>query len=160
MMAPAPLLPVSPVPQSYRWKSMRKSVHSDAISGKRLTRKRGGQWWEVTIIFPPLPRDVFAPIVTFLNARDKDDIFYVEVPATTKTAGAVSGNMINFDNDTKLYEVVSTGPLVTTPGEILGGGIAGGTPAYLKCSKRRDVQEVKLDDDGFVRLEIDLRERI
>ena len=157
---PTPIMPTDPSPTEYNFKSKTKSLSSEAISSKILTREIGGQRFDLTLKFPPMLPSEFAALEAFLTSRSRNDIFYVEIPAPTGTAGEIVGNYINYDNDTKLHKVTEISPTVVYPLMRNVGGNIVSNSVYLKCSRSRDIQAVKLSSDGFVRFEVDLVERI
>jgi len=157
---PSPILPTVPAPAEYISKTKTTSFRSEALSSKILTRQIGGQRFEFTLKYPPMTKNEFASVETFLTCRSRNDIFYVEVPQATDAAGQVVGNYVNFHNDSKLHKVSAIGPTVVYPPMRNAGGIVVSSLVYLRCSRKGDIQSTKLSDDGFIRFEVDLEERI
>lgn len=152
------ILPSIPTPLEFTFKSKTRSKVTQATSGKIISRRYGGQWYELTLQYPPMDKSEFGPIVSFLEELGgKNGIFYVEIPPVTDQAGNVVGNMANYSNDTKLHRITSTG---TFPDGRNVGGILVTDPVYLRCSLKNDVQAVRHSKDGFTRFELDLVERI
>ena len=225
---PTPLLPELHVPVSYEIRSKTTTLKTESLSGKILTRKIGGQRFEATLVFPPLQKADFGPIISFLNEQDgQNGIFYIRIPQLGDTLGA-PGEYINYTTGTKLYQIASNGIAVTptaltsTANTVLTGTIdatastavvgvgtlfttelaigdrilvAGETRTvatitdnlnltvntaftdtlndtspekltlvlsnvYMRVSLMNNVQVIKYDTDGTVRLEIDVVERI
>ena len=157
---PSPILPNTPEPVEFVFKTKTKSFSSEALSAKILTREIGGQRYELTLKYPPMMKSEFAAVEAFLSSRSRNDIFYVEIPAPTGAPGAVVGNYINFNNDTKLHKVTGAGPTTIYPAMRNVGGLIVSDPVYLKCSRKNDIQSTKLSSDGFIRFEVDLVERV
>ncbi len=157
---PSPILPITPAPAEYVFKTKTRTLSSEAISAKILTREIGGQSFELTLKYPPMSADEFAPVEAFLTSRSRNDIFFVEIPAPTGTPGEAVGNYINFDNDTKLHKVNAIGPTVVYPAMRNVGGLIVSDPVYLRCSRKNDIQSVQYSADGFIRFQVDVVERI
>lgn len=155
---PSPLLPVSPVPVSYTLRSKVKTLKSEALSGKILTRKIGGQRFEATLVYPPMTRTQFAPIHTFLMEQaGMSGLFYIKIPVFGATAGA-AGEYYNYDNSTKLYMCKTDGG--DYPTKLVSGGTAEINNVYMRVSLKSDVQSIEYGRDGLVRFEIDVMERL
>lgn len=120
---PSPILPTIPAPIEFVFKTKTKSFSSEALSAKILTREIGGQRFELTLKYPPMSQDEFAAVEAFLTSRSKNDIFYVTVPFLSDQAGEQFGNMINFDNDTKLHKITALNPTVVYPPMRNVGGV-------------------------------------
>jgi len=134
-----------------------------AISGKILSRKYGGQYYEMTLVYPDMRRDQAAPIIAFLEEQEGQlGIFRVQLPDDMSgTPGLEVGNFANIvgDASNKLYRIVEAG---ASPR--LMPSAPGATPitsgVMMRCSLRNDAQIIKLGRSGLIRLEIDLVERV
>ena len=156
---PTPLLPESPAPVSYEIRSKTNTVRSESLSGKILTRKVGGQRFEMTLVYPPMQKTDFGEIIAFLNEQDgMNGIFYVRIPTLSGSEGS-AGEYVNYDNHTKLYQVASNG-VDTVPDTLVTGGNVVTNAVYMRASLANDIQTVNYNPDGTVRIEIDLVERI
>ena len=155
---PSPLLPISPAPISYNIRSKANILRSESLSGKVLTRSIGGQRFEATLVFPPMNRGAFNEIHAFLMERTPNDIFYIQIPAFGDTHG-VAGEYINYSNHSKMYMVSSDG-VNTYPDQLVAGGTAVSNETYMRVSLRNNVQVIEYGQDGTVRLEIDVEERL
>ena len=156
---PSPLLPISPAPISYNIRSKVNNLRSESLSGKVLTRKIGGQRFEATLTFPPMNRGAFNEIHAFLMEREgSNGIFYIEIPTFGDTHGA-TGEYINYNNHTKTY-MVKSGGVDTYPDQLVSGGTAVSNVTYMRVSLRNNVQVIEYGQDGTVRLEIDVEERL
>ena len=155
---PAPLLPIYPDPVSFRITSKVKTLSSESLSGKILTRKIGGQRFEATLVYPPMTRTQFAPIHAFLMEQaGMSGLFYIKIPVFGTAAGAV-GEYYTYSSHTKVYMCASDG------GDYPTKLVAGGTPeidtVYMRVSLKSDVQSIEYGRDGLVRFEIDVMERL
>lgn len=156
---PTPLLPATPEPVSYQIRSKTNTLSSESLSGKILTRKVGGQRFEMTLVYPPLKKSEYGALLSFLNEQDgKNGIFYITIPVFGSAAGN-AGEYANYSNHTKLYQIKADGTN-TLPDLLVTGGTKVTNAVYMRVSLRNDIQEVKYEQDGFVRLEIDVVERI
>lgn len=156
---PTPLLPESPAPVSYEIRSKTNTLRSESLSGKILTRKVGGQRFEATLVYPPMQKQQFGEIIAFLNEQDgQNGIFYVRIPTLSGSEGS-TGEYVNYDNHTKLYQVASNG-VDTIPDTLVTGGNVVTNAVYMRASLTSDVQVVSYGNDGTVRIEIDIVERI
>ena len=156
---PSPLLPESPTPVSYQIKSKTKTIRSESLSGKILTRKVGGQRFEMKLVYPPMQNQEFGPIIAFLNEQDgMNGIFYVRIPTLSGSEGS-TGEYVNYNNHDKLYQVASNG-VDTIPDTLVTGGTVVTSTVYMRCSLANDIQTISYNPDGTVRIEIDLVERI
>lgn len=158
---PTPILPNSPAPSAIKISLKSRSIISQSESGRMLARAKGTAYYEMELIYPPMRRDQFGPIQAFLESNARPNIFYVAVDPMTGTTGEITGNHVNFDNDSKLHLVTTTTPstLVVPPMRNIGGLIVS-NPVYMRCSLKNDVQQVSLGKDGLIRFEIHLVERI
>lgn len=158
---PAPLLPISPEPAEYLFTPDVKNLSSEAVSGKQYSRRIGGHKWLLSLPYEPMSVADAGPMIAFLEDQwGVDGIFYVKIPLLTDVAGLNIGNMMNFDNDTKLFRITGTGPLVTQPIERIGGGLPVTSAVYLRCSLARDALETVYRKDDRVGFDVDLKERI
>lgn len=156
---PSPLLPTSPAPVSYKITSKVNTLKSESLSGHIKTRKVGGQRFEATLVFPPMNRGAFNEIHAFLMEQEgSNGIFYIEIPTFGTTHG-VAGEYVNFSNHTKTY-MVKTGGVDTLPNVLVTGGTTVSGVTYMRVSLRNSVQMIEYGQDGTVRLEIDVEERI
>ncbi len=160
---PSLYLPTLPTPVSYRIRSNYRTQTSMSVSGKIVSRKYGGQYYEMTLVYPPMRRDQAAPIIAFLEEQEGQlGIFRVELPDDMSgTAGLEVGNFANIvgDASNKLYRIVEAG---ASPK--LMPSVTGATPittgVMMRCSLKNDVQVITLGPSGLIRLEIDLVERV
>jgi len=156
---PSPLLPTSPAPVSYKITSKVNTLKSESLSGHIRTRKVGGQRFEATLVFPPMNRGAFNEIHAFLMEQEgSNGIFYIEIPTFGTTHG-VAGEYVNFSNHTKTY-MVKTGGVDTLPDVLVTGGSTVSGVTYMRVSLRNSVQMIEYGQDGTVRLEIDVEERL
>ena len=156
---PSPLLPESPAPVSYEIRSKTNTLKSESLSGKILTRKVGGQRFEMRQVYPPMQKQEFGQLKSFLNEQDgQNGIFYVRIPTLSGSEGS-TGEYVNYSNHTKLYQVASNG-VDTIPATLVSGGNVVTNTVYMRASLTNDVQVVSYGPDGTVRIEIDLVERI
>ena len=126
-----------------------------------MTRRIGGQKWLLTLVYEPMSLAEAELFVPFLEEQyGSNGIFYVKIPTLASAAGQVVGNMMNFDNDTKLFRIKATGPVVPHPDERVGGGTVETANVYLKCSLVRDIQQTEYGEDDRVSIEVDLKERL
>lgn len=157
---PSPLLPTDISPKSYTIKSKHNVLKSESLSGKILTRKIGGQRFEFTLVFPPMTRSQFSPIHAFLMEQEgMAGIFYIQIP-TFSDSPTNAGEYANYNNHNKLYML--TGATTTMPEQITSGGslVNSGTGVYARVSLARGITEIQYAEDGFVRFEVDLVERL
>ena len=156
---PTPLLPESPAPISYEIRSKTNTIKSESLSGKILTRKVGGQRFEMKLVYPPMQRQEFGQIISFLNEQDgQNGIFYIRIPTLSGSEGS-TGEYVNYDNHTKLYQVASNG-VDTIPDTLVAWGNVVTSTVYMRVSLTNDIQTVSYGPDGTVRIEIDVVERI
>ncbi len=156
---PTPLLPESPAPSSYEIRSKTNTLRSESLSGKILTRKIGGQRFEMSLVYPPMQQQEFGEIISFLNEQDgQNGIFYIRIPTLSGSEGS-KGEYVNYDNHTKLYQVASNG-VDTIPDTLVAGGNVVTSTVYMRVSLANNVQTVNYGNDGTVRIEIDVVERI
>jgi len=156
---PTPLLPELPAPVSYEIRSKTNTIKSESLSGKILTRKVGGQRFEMKLVYPPMQKQQFGQIISFLNEQDgQNGIFYVRIPTLSGSEGS-TGEYVNYDNHTKLYQVASNG-VDTIPDTLVTGGNVVTSTVYMRVSLTNDIQTVSYGPDGTVRIEIDVVERI
>lgn len=156
---PSPLLPTSPAPVSYKISSKVNTLRSESLSGKILTRKVGGQRFEATLVFPPMNKSAFNEIHAFLMEQEgSSGIFYIQIPTFGDTHG-VAGEYINYTNHDKMYMVKSDG-VDTMPDVLVTGGTPVSNATYMRCSLKNSVQVITYGQDGVVRLEVDVEERI
>jgi len=156
---PTPLLPESPAPVSYEIRSKTNTLSSESLSGKIITRKIGGQRFEMKLVYPPMQKTDFGTIISFLNEQDgKNGIFYIRIPTLSGSQGS-AGEYVNYDNHTKTYQVASNG-VDTIPDTLIAGGNVVTSTVYMRVSLTNDVQTVSYGPDGTVRIEIDVVERI
>ena len=155
-------LPSTPRPASYRVKSRQRTKSSTASSGRIISREFGGQYFELTLVYPPMTRAQFSPLNAFVTALGgRNGVFNVTIPDDMSgRAGEYTGNFANFSNDWKLHLLTSDAPATVTPPARLAGGIIITSPVYMRCSLAGDVQQVRLDKTGLVRFELDLVERL
>lgn len=155
---PAPLLPIYPDPVSFRITSKVKTLSSESLSGKVLTRKIGGQRFEATLVYPPMTRTQFAPIHAFLMEQaGMSGLFYIKIPVFGTAAGGV-GEYYTYDTHTKVYMCASDGG--DYPPKLVAGGTAEIDPVYMRVSLKSDVQSIEYGRDGLVRFEVDVMERL
>jgi len=156
---PTPLLPESPAPVSYEIRSKTNTIKSESLSGKILTRKVGGQRLEMKLVYPPMQKQQFGEIISFLNEQEgSHGIFYVRIPTLSGSEGS-TGEYVNYDNHTKLYQVASNG-VDTIPDALVAGGNVVTNTVYMRVSLANNIQTVSYGPDGTVRIEIDLLERL
>jgi hypothetical protein len=104
-------------------------------------------------------RGEFNAIHAFLTEQaGGSGIFYVEIPVFGTSAGGY-GEYINYSNSTKLHMVKSDGVDVY-PDQLVSGGTVEMNNVYMRCSLKNNIQEIKYSDDGTVRFEIDVEERL
>jgi len=155
---PTPLLPVSPEPISFQIKSKVKTLKSEALSGKILTRKIGGQRFEATLVYQPMTRTQFSAIHAFLMEQAGcSGVFYIKLPVFGTAAGA-TGEYYNYSNHSKLYMTKTDGG--DYPARITPGGTAEINDVFMRVSLKSDIQAISYGQDGLVRFEIDVMERI
>lgn len=157
-------LPSSPAPATYDFKSNYRTQTSMAVSGKILSRKYGGQFYELTLAYPPMRRDQAAPIIAFLEEQEgRFGIFRVRLPDDMAgVTGVEVGNFANLDDDPnkKLYRITALGvpptlrPMPLTAGNVVTSGVE------MRCSLKNDVQMITLGNKGLVSLRINLIERV
>ncbi|WP_286828739.1 MULTISPECIES: hypothetical protein [Kordiimonas] len=165
---PSLYLPTSPAPVSYRIRSNYRTQSSMAISGKIISRKYGGHYFEITLVYPPMRRDQAAPIIAFLEEQQgQNNIFRVRLPNDMAgTPGLKVGNFANIDaanpsdDNDKLYRITAVDPAVTVAPEALVAGTVAASAPVMRCSLKNAVQLVTLGRSGLIRLEIDLIERV
>lgn len=172
---PLSVMPNDPKPVSYKLRQVTKSFENDSHSLRLSTRKIGGQRWEGTIVFPPMYPSEFAPILTFLeDLGGRNAIFGIELPDIAGSPGFVVGNFVNANTHDKLYRIKSVGAVGAATSVSVASGLVGTVPAALdaganltitsqpviRVSLASDVIESSYGDDGFVRYEIDVKERI
>lgn len=76
-------------------KSRHNNFRSETVSGRQQVRNRGGQRWELAVVFPPMTRAAFAPVLAFLEAQDGGlDTFQFVLPVLSSTSGSVSGSAL------------------------------------------------------------------
>lgn len=155
-------LPGTPAPAAVRMNSRQRTRASQAESGRILSRAYGGQYFEVTLVYPPMKRSDAAPLIAFLQSRrGRDSVFKVELSGFRVSAGTDVANFGNYDDDTKLHLITATSPaLETFPDARASGGQLHTDTVYMRASLSRDAQQIALDRDGLIRLEIDLVERL
>ena len=158
---PTPILPEVPSPVSYEFKSKVNTAKSESLSGKILTRKIGGQRFELTLKYAPMTKSEFGEIAAFLNEQEGcNGIFFVRIPQLGDTLGA-AGEYVNYDNHNKLYQIKSDGVNVYPDAIVdVTSATQVNNPVYLRCSLKGNVQQITYSADGFVRFEIDLVERL
>jgi len=106
---PSPILPTTYTPTSYGIKSKVNVLRSEAISGKILTRRVGGQRFEFSLAFQPMTREQFSPIHAFLMEQEgSQGIFYIQIPTFSNSATA-AGEYVNYSGSTKLFMLKSDG---------------------------------------------------
>lgn len=155
---PTPLLPVSPEPISFKITSKVKTLKSESLSGKILTRKIGGQRFEATLVYPPMTRTQFSAIHAFLMEQaGMSGVFYIKLPVFGSAAGA-TGEYYNYSTHSKLYMTKSDGG--DYPAKLVAGGTAEINNVFMRVSLKSDVQVIEYGRDGLVRFEIDVMERI
>lgn len=155
------ILPMLHEPAEYTFSSRTRAKATQAESGKILTRDYGGQWYELTLAWPPMVKEEFGPITAFLESQGgKNGIFFVQIPPMTDQAGFVIGNLVNFDNDTKLHRITALAPTALYPLARNVGGVLVTDPVYLRCSLKNNVHQTQHRRDGFTTFEIDLVERL
>lgn len=158
------IMPTTPVPISWEFESRTRTYITDALSMRRLTRRVGGQRWELTVKFPPMRPEDAAELLTFFESlQGPNGIFYIALPDFSGSAGEVVGNFVNYTNETKAYRVKSISPTTVTPDRIRTGGTlisSSGNTVYMRVALVNDVQKVTYPDDDMIRLEVDLVERL
>jgi len=127
--------PASPIFKSIGFKSQHYNLSSESVSGRTQVRNIGGQRFEFSAQYSKLSRAEFAPVIAFVMAqRGMAETFSVVLPEisskTGSALGAVStsaneaigqtivsidgltntlkaGDMIKFDNHSKVYMIVA-----------------------------------------------------
>ena len=127
--------PTTPIFQSIGFKSQHYNLSSESISGRTQVRNIGGQRFEFSASYSTLSRSDFAPVLAFVMAqRGMAETFTIVLPEiSSKTGNATgsvltsaseaigqttisvdgltgtlkAGDMIKFDNHSKVYMVVS-----------------------------------------------------
>jgi len=155
------LLP-DPAPASVSIRARQRTKVSQATSGRIISRAYGGQLFEMTLTYPLMTREQFAPINAFLTAQGgRNEIFYVRVPEDMSGAtGQRAGNFALFSNDWKLHLITDTDPLTVIPPARVDGGTLTTSNLCMRCSLARDIQEIRVNQRGLIRYEIDLVERV
>lgn len=165
---PSLYLPTLPTPVSYRIRSNYRTQTSMSVNGKIVSRKYGGQYYEITLVYPPMRRDQAAPLIAFLEEQEgQNNIFRVQLPVDMAgTPGLQVGNFANIDatnpaqaND-KLYRITAVSPAVSVAPEAMVAGTVVASAPVMRCSLKNDVQIITLGPSGLIRLEIDLVERV
>jgi hypothetical protein len=169
----APIMPYDPAPSSFEIRHRRTVLVSDARSGRRVTRRVGGERIEVSLKFPPMQRGDYEPLLTFLRyVGDRNTIMAVRFPILTDgpsgygETGLHLGEYYNINhasNNNQLVQLVSTGPTVVRPEDRQGNAPVlqpwSVRQPHLKCSLDSDVVIVDYGADDIIRLEVDLVER-
>ncbi|WP_262689780.1 hypothetical protein [Kordiimonas aestuarii] len=142
-------------------KPHQRTKSGQAMSGKILTSEYGGHFFEMTLVYPPMLRAQAAELIAFLHAmRGRGGIFDVPLDNLTGVSGVAVGNFARFDNDSKIHVITSTSPLTVSPPARVPGGTLVTTGLKMRCSLASDVQEIRLNAQGLIRLEIDVIERV
>ena len=85
-------LPTSPAFKSLSITSVQPTLISKAISGRRQARQIGGQYWKMTVSYPPMTRAQFAPIYAFIVAqRGSFESFIVIPTVVSNPLGSAGG---------------------------------------------------------------------
>ena len=77
--------PTSPAFQTLNVQSIQPTFVSRTISGRRQARQIGGQFWRMTITFPPMTRAQFAPIHAFIIKQRGQYESFTLVPSVIHT---------------------------------------------------------------------------
>ncbi len=159
---PEPTLPLTPAPASVKFRARHRSKTSQSSSGRIISRSYGGQFFEMTLVYPTMTAEQFAPINAFLAAqKGRNEIFYVRVPANMSgSTGTKVGNFAIFDNDWKLHMITDTDPVAVVPPARQPGGSLITSGLYMRCSMTSDVHEIDINQRGLFRYELDLVERL
>lgn len=134
------IYPATPVFKSINFTSKYYNLSSESISGRTQVRNIGGQRFEFSAAYSKLSRSEFAPVQAFVMAqRGMAETFSIVLPEISSQSGDASGtvltsiaedigqtdisidglvgtlkagDMIKFDNHSKVYMIVSdlTGP--------------------------------------------------
>lgn len=127
--------PTSPVFNSVGFNSVNYNLSSTSVSGRTQVRNIGGQRFEFSASYPSLTRAEFAPVMAFImSQRGMAETFNIVLPEISYKSGDATGSvltsaseaigqktisvdgftgtlkagdMIKFDNHSKVYMVVS-----------------------------------------------------
>lgn len=150
--------------RSFDIASNRKTRQSQSLSGQILTRDGGAQWFTLKVSYAPIAQEKILPLISFIEqAGGKQGLFRVPVQNFSSGLGATAGHYINYDNDHKLHLITdaSAAPALTvSPIPRLLGGVPIYDDPLLVCSLRQDIQAVRVDARGLVRLSLSFVERI
>ena len=80
--------PTSPAPRQIRLSSIEPAYVSTAHSLRKITRSRGVQRWGITLAFPPMIRDDWAPIIAFvMKQKGQAEKFDIVLPKLSTPRG-------------------------------------------------------------------------
>ncbi len=127
--------PTTPVFNSVGFNSVNYNLSSTSVSGRTQVRNIGGQRFEFSASYPSLTRTEFAPVMAFImSQRGMAETFNIVLPEISSKSGDATGSvltsaseaigqttisvdgftgtlkagdMIKFDNHSKVYMVVS-----------------------------------------------------
>jgi len=187
--------PTTPIFQSIGFKSQHYNLSSESISGRTQVRNIGGQRFEFSASYSTLSRSDFAPVLAFVMAqRGMAETFTIVLPEiSSKTGNATgsvltsaseaigqttisvdgltgtlkAGDMIKFDNHSKVYMVVSdltgAGDLQIQPA--LRVAVPNDTPVTydnvpFTVRLNNDIQEYALGSASLLDYEVDFIEAV
>lgn len=154
-------MPMTPAPASVSVRSRQRTRVSQAESGRILSGRYGGQYYEMSLSYNPMTRAQAAPLIAFLQSREgRHGIFYVEVCGFAEADGLQTANFGNFDDSAKLHMVTDGATSAVTPAARPSSSTLYTDTVYMRSSLSSDVQAIELGRSGLIRLSLDLVERL
>lgn len=166
-----PRYPYSPTPISFDINHRTKTLVTDARSGRRVTRKIGGERIEMTLKYPPMDEALLGDLLVFLRyVGGRNEPFALRMPILTEGPSGYSDASIHAGEYYNLSSASLTNQLVQYSGSAgifrppAREGLStlrawSANQPHLRCSLNNDVQVAQYGADGFVRLEVDVVER-
>lgn len=154
-------MPMDPAPAAIVVRSRHRTRVTQAESGRIISGRYGGQYYEVSLSYNPMTREQAAPLVAFLQGQNgRYGVFHVEICGLAHLDGLHAANFANFENDTKLHMVQDAVSESVIPPARSGGSTLYTDQVFMRASLSSDVQTVELGRTGLIRLSVDLIERL
>ena len=87
--------PTSPIAASVVISNNQTTLVSTSISGRRQSRQLQNQRWGLRVVFPPMTRSSFAPIIAFITKqRGRKESFTYTPPIIDDSLGTETGSVL------------------------------------------------------------------
>lgn len=155
------IMPMTPAPAAMVVRSRQRTRITRAESGRIVSGRYGGQYFELSLSYNPMTRAQAAPLVAFLQSQEgQHGIFYVEVGGLAETEGLQTANFGNFDDAAKLHMITDAATSAVTPTARAASTTLYSDTAFMRASLVSDVQVIELGRGGLIRVSVDLVERL